>query len=598
MYTRWQKSGNAFSIKTELFIFAGITIIFAILYGQIDPLLMAGAPDEFGALTGGTLFTGQDWTSLTGTSYYGFGFTILLAPIFLIDNPLVRYFLMHCVNAGILGVIGVIGYRLMYHHLAVDNRLFCVLASIAAACYESNLRIGKFVYNELPLNFSVWIVLYLLVLLYETESLSKRKKLSALLAFALGYSLTIHTRALITVGSVCLFLLLYGFYKKSSLIDIPCFVLILTICVLAGLYSTKVVQEILFHALEKGTGANSIASSVSQGIAMLSQISSEKIVSFFASIFCRLWTLYVLSCGLFLFLTEILIKQFFKTIRARKNPEKSVFRFISSFLSVAIIISMTVFTWQKADSITTGFQKEIVNRQFFYIRYLVLYWVPGLLIVFAYFYKNTDKRILKRTLYACIIIVSICGHILQPLLSEKFSYNKVTGTEYFVPFTFSGYDGSIKTLYAANSIMLIFLLALICVCIYRKRQIFTVVISIVTSFYLFAFALYVDSIPKTKDYTEKTYPFYLIVKDLEKSMDLNQEIYCIDIDTKYRKVIQFDLADYHIVSLSIDMINEIEDGIIISAKDLETEGLDLLGESDIGKIYLYRDISGSNGRLD
>lgn len=591
MCSRGQNLRNILKKRTEAVIFAGISIVFAILYGQIDPLLMAGSPDEFGALTGGTLLLEQDWTSLTGTSYYGFGFTILLTPLFMIDNPFVRYFLMHCVNAGILGVIGVMGYRLMYLHLAVESRLLCALVAVAAACYESNLRIGKFVYNELPLNFSVWIVLYLLVLLYETEHAAQKRQLSALLAFVLGYSLTMHTRGMVTIGIVCLFLLLYGLYKRASLVSIPYFILTLLISVFIALYLTEIVQEILFHSLEKGTGANSVASALSKGSAMLSSISSEKIVSFFASLFCRLWTLYVLSGGLFLFLTGILIKQLFKIFQVRKNPEKSVFRFISAFLSVAIIVSMFVFTWDKANSITTGFQKGIVNRQFFYIRYLVLYWVPGLLLVFAGFYKYTDKRFLKRTLYACMIIVSICGYILQPLLPETSFYNKVTGTEYFVPFTFSGYDSSIKTLYMANSVMLILLLFLTSICIYRRQFAIMSVISILCSFYLFAFSLFGDSIPKTKGYTESTFPFVQIVKDLEKSMELNREIYCIGIAVKYMKVIQFDLADYHVIKASVDITDDIESGIIISDRELEAEELELLGEAGIGKIYLFHGIS-------
>lgn len=576
--------------KTELFIFGGITCVFTVIYGQIYPFLMAGSPDEFGALAGGTLLLGWDWTGVTGTSYYGYGFTILLTPLFLIQDAVLRYFLLHCINASILGGMGVIGYKIMYYHLSVDNKRLCIMSTIAAACYESNLRIGKYVYNELPLNFSVWIVLYILMLLHKTESSHKKRRLSVLLALTLGYSVTIHTRAVITIIIVCAFMLLYFCRHKKNIVVLSYFLVSLLICLSLALYSSEIVKNHLFHALTADKGnANDIFSAVTQGRSMLLQVNIQKIFSFFISIISRLWTLYVLSGGVFVILTCILVKLLKETLNGKKKGEyeASSLKFMATFVGIGIIISMVIFTWNKADSITVGFQKGIVNRQFFYIRYTVLYWIPGILIVFAYLYKKQTKNMVWKCLLVCMLIISTCCFIIQPLLPEAKTYNKVTGTAYFVPFTFNTYDSSISTLYTYNSIALILLLGLISICWLKNKLSVAALISIVCSFYLFLYLLYFDSIPKTQKWKSDTDICYTTIRELEKYEDIGTDIYCVDVSTRYKQLIQFGLAEYHIVSAKIDIINEIDKGIIISSKEINNLNLNFIGNSDFLYIYLY-----------
>ena len=71
---------------------------------------MTTGQDEFGTVASASYFAGYDWSAMVSEiKYYGFGYSILMAPIYWItDNPQIIFQVMIGFNSICLGISGVI----------------------------------------------------------------------------------------------------------------------------------------------------------------------------------------------------------------------------------------------------------------------------------------------------------------------------------------------------------------------------------------------------------------------------------------------------------------------------------------------------------
>ena len=79
--------------KYQLIIFWAIVVVKTIFNLSLSTLVQVTGADEFGTIAGASYFAGLDWSNVVShISYYGFGYSVLMAPIFLItDNPVVIF---------------------------------------------------------------------------------------------------------------------------------------------------------------------------------------------------------------------------------------------------------------------------------------------------------------------------------------------------------------------------------------------------------------------------------------------------------------------------------------------------------------------------
>ena len=150
-------------------------------------------PDEVGYWTFAAFLHGDDWSSVMQNSpTYGIGYGILLAPIYLIENPLLRYRV-----ALILNVLMLLGVYLLA--LRVSEKLFgsiaCPIRALACflvAIYPYNVFYTKYTMTEVVLTFFYWVLLYRLVLY-----LQKNTYLNAIcLSVSAAYLYMLHMRSL------------------------------------------------------------------------------------------------------------------------------------------------------------------------------------------------------------------------------------------------------------------------------------------------------------------------------------------------------------------------------------------------------------------
>lgn len=171
--------------------------------------------DELATISGAAYFAGLDWSSvISNAGYYGSGFSALFAPVFWItDNPFVLYKLMLIGASVFQSLIAPISYHLMKKYFKIDKKLFLIPASLA--CSFMVVTRTTIFYNEHMLIFISWLAAWLLCILTQTADRWKKRGYTLLMMLLLGYSLTIHTRALTYwIAFAVVIVLYYWVYRK------------------------------------------------------------------------------------------------------------------------------------------------------------------------------------------------------------------------------------------------------------------------------------------------------------------------------------------------------------------------------------------------
>ena len=81
--------------KYQIFLFIVIIAVKGIFNCFLSTLVQISGADEFGTIAGASYFAGLDWSNVVKkVYYYGFGYSMFMAPIFWItDNTVVIF---HC----------------------------------------------------------------------------------------------------------------------------------------------------------------------------------------------------------------------------------------------------------------------------------------------------------------------------------------------------------------------------------------------------------------------------------------------------------------------------------------------------------------------
>ncbi len=151
-------------------------------------------PDEFGYWTYAAMLSGYDWSDIVSIgSYYSFGYTLILYPIFrTFQNPVIAYRAAVTVNFLLLGLSLVMLTKLVEHIRPLWKKKTVYIAAIAV-CYPTWLYYSRMTMTEIVV-MSMYLVICLLMYLYLENS---KPGVLLLLILSLVYIYTVHMR---TVG--------------------------------------------------------------------------------------------------------------------------------------------------------------------------------------------------------------------------------------------------------------------------------------------------------------------------------------------------------------------------------------------------------------
>jgi len=163
--------------------------------------------DEYGVLGAAAVLAGHDWTTPAGMPFYGFGLSLLIAPLYHLSlEPSTLYRAALSVNGLLVALSAVLALRTVRLVSPLSPRLFQVGAVIAAFSYPAVLFYAGMAMGETLLLFCFALIAYGLVALVGQRD--PKYLTPILLGLGLGLAPYAHTRGLVfwlAVVPVCLF---------------------------------------------------------------------------------------------------------------------------------------------------------------------------------------------------------------------------------------------------------------------------------------------------------------------------------------------------------------------------------------------------------
>lgn len=189
-------------------------------------------PDEFGYWAYASMLTGYDWSDIVSLgSYYSYGYSLILFPIFVLcKNAVIAYRMAIAVNFILLGVCFFIWKKLiekLFEHIGEKRKNF--YAAIAVF-YPSWLFYGRITLAEI-----VIVTLYaaICLLLYDYLEYNRMSTL-IILVLALVYIHFVHMRTIAVLIACVITLVIYYAMKKNRIKQCITFLGLIAIIFLLG----------------------------------------------------------------------------------------------------------------------------------------------------------------------------------------------------------------------------------------------------------------------------------------------------------------------------------------------------------------------------
>lgn len=225
--------------KYIFFTLIGAILLFCLYAKNIHNICtLWEIPDECGYLFNAALWTKQPWAEVisNNTSYYGFGYSVLLIPLFLVcdsGKELIQGAIL--VNVILVIVTYFIQIYLMKKIFSKVAKELWILASFACCIYPYIVCNIYKVNSEVLLNLQMWIIA---LLLYKAVK-DNKMIYYILLSLAMVYIFFIHTRGIAIVATITILLFFLCIVKKLTLRRLV-FLGIIIFCALLGLYAVKI----------------------------------------------------------------------------------------------------------------------------------------------------------------------------------------------------------------------------------------------------------------------------------------------------------------------------------------------------------------------
>ena len=538
--------------------------------------------DQIGTLLPPALLAGRDWSwVMKNIDYYGIGYYWIFFPVFLLTNNYkIIYFVISLVNILGLSVLSLFIFSFVYKYIEKDRILLTAGFSIIATLlftYNTTL------YNEYPAFFLTWIIIFIIIKLYESNNKFKSIVLSILLGLISAYSTLVHERMLALVLAIVICFTLLVFSKELKISN---YILFLASLAVFYFISREIKGDIIARLWDENEINNT---SVINGVSPFSR------GAILGMCLCLCGNIYkfilgTYGVGLFSFIVFFdEIKKLGTKILRRKKSEQDNIKTSSVkvvFLICCFAVGITVFglAYNQGYFINYSVENNIISqsfKSFFYQRYYILFLGPILLSTLVLF---KDMKIKRKGYYAIIlfliILIKIINVDILPLI-EKTDYYVGDVNFSSVMFRIPLFSGENQVF---NIILSIAILLLFVSCINTKKYKLWVILSLIILL-LNSNVAHIRIPAKFSNPYENSYNF---VKSMEEETEISR-IYC---NYNY-KTFQFVLYDYTVEA--IDNILDISDKDIFFSKEdfgeIKNMKLYQLGEEEY--VYICNELDDS-----
>ena len=400
-------------------------VIFAL---GINTMSISG--DEIFSFWPAAKLAGYDWNGvMSGYRYYGFGYTAVLVPFFLlIRNPVILYKTLVLLMVLFQSLAAPIASHLMKRFFHVKKASLIIIAGIVCS-YCVGLR-AVYTYPEFLYDLLVWIIVWILLILSEKPSL----KWTVILWAVTVYACTVHSRGVTLVFAILAAAILYQIWFRKPLLN--WWATILLACAALFLYRFGIQYVLSFLGINHPV-ANTTVPLQSGSLALL--VGEPKSwISWFYIILGQLNEGIMMSAGLAVPAVWILMKMIFS--KQEKIKRNRGILCIGVFCFVAIIITIG---GQSITELPSVYEAMFNNgnwdafRMITYLRYYAPYASPLLLCaICAFRNKERLQSILVPSIVTSLLLQGLFVLLVVPYINHfngsVWSYAPYYGTRGFV----------------------------------------------------------------------------------------------------------------------------------------------------------------------
>lgn len=500
--------------------------------------------DEIGTIASAAYFAGYDWSGvISDTLYYSFGYSMLLAPVFAIfKNPETIHHMLLFINNILIASCGVITYKIQIRFFKIKNKTTAVLISSITMLYVPLYFNGNILLNECMLQFMIWATLYLILLLNENDT-RKKNIYTILLSLSLFYSLLVHTRSIVMIGTVIITILGILIVCKKNIINPYLFYPTAIAGYFLSKFFVKGIQSKLWLTNDNINLKNSTESvffSLFSNIKLLFTFEGFKV--YLLEMIGQVYTMITLTYGLFIISCIVTTIFLFHLFKKRKIIEHNnyytsgiicvLFGFIglftTSMLSSLNALELVWQTWGNGQA----------NKFFLYSRYWSIY-MPIILMLSGCFLYRYMKFVNHIIITACFFVLSVF-FLFNSCIGFKFRWQGNLATGVFYPFFSIGFwepTGVItESTFSKFSIFLIIIFLLLCLCLKTKKVNLCYVALCIMMFINYAYGTYNISIKISDQLHEQ---FGKMVQIVDDSAYTSEYIYTYGNFSNYKLWLQY-----------------------------------------------------------
>lgn len=433
--------------------------------------LVTGA-DEIGTIASAAYFAGYQWTDvISDTLYYGFGYSMLVAPVFrLFENPAVIHQALLFVNNLLIGLCGVFAYKILTSYFGIRNRKSAVLIAAVMVLFFPLSFNGNLFMNETMLSLLVLLVLFLMLRLNRMEQGWRKNGSTILLGVVLCYSLLVHTRSLVLIAVTVLVIICMYFVTGRCMVNAFIFIPLLTAGAAFSQACVKAVQKGLW-LVETGKSsdlANStgyLTSSILDNLQKL--FSYEGMKLYLMEILGQIYTMTVLTYGVniiavvgtALFLHSYSPKRIMAGVSIKGNDkrlQKDKYIYLTArntsimtavlFSVMGVVITMAASSLAALDVVERQMGAGTASKWFLYSRYWSIYMLPVILLGGYFLY--CCRGFAARLFFDCFFLMLGIAFLFSGYIGYRFcgQENKATGVFYpFLSIGFWNYNDTISS---------------------------------------------------------------------------------------------------------------------------------------------------------
>lgn len=557
--------------------FSLLSVYHIILNLQIP--CMRSLPDEMGAVALGAKLAGYNWNYVMThpEMYYGSANVIFAFPIFLlVKEPVMQYQLLLSAAAFMKAATGFIAVKISMDHYNVSGLravLFGIICTLITPARTSNID------NEPMLILMCWVILYVTLILSKTDNKKKKVILTVLLSFFLAYAQFAHTRAIMYIFLLAGILVIYYFFEKETIINIPAFFISFMI------FYTIVKRGIswctlnLFTAFESQNMAmiNTFDNLMHTIVDNLKSLVRPVEIRSCVDIICgNIWCTAVFSCGALVYISILVIKELCRNLKLffeRKEMEREdILYYLALFGVIGVLATMAALSITWKESVVELHEKASgIPRGLFYLRYYGNYF--GIIMLYFLILWDRGKLYNRQVLNGTIGIIAGCYFYsfvsyVTPLLGA--GYANLDWFGYFAPLSMTGasWEDKRQTLfYFTNATFIAATIFIIMTGLKWRKYLCFILAAVLLYQYSFNVHKWDAEYANSDYYYQASNGIYKLKKDYPEIFDSINKMYYFSDNYGSQYIVQFMMGKIEIILQ--DAYKEDDEVMILADKEIE-----------------------------